>query len=402
MSALNVPLASETDLVSHAVDWLRKLVSFALLAPSAIFTDTQDVLRNAPTRQTLMAGRRAAIGSGVPLVLASVFLGLFALGNPLIGEWLVRTDLGGFPSRLYEALASALRVAIVALLCWPFLRVPVLPQSAREPQTAFVPSVPLDFSTVIRSLVLFNIVFGAQNALDLAYLWGEGTLPDHLTYAQYAHRGTYPLALAAMLVGAFVVFAMPPCSNAERSKASRWLVFLWLAQTGLLTLSCLKRLDLYVTVYSLTYLRVTAILATGAIGVGLVWIFARLALMKSSRWLVNACVVTGLAGLFAGSIVDIGARIAWFNVTHNRHVGGEGVQLDLRYLRDTIGVSAIPALAWYEAHRGTTIVIARYHAGDAAENVRIALTRRFEADSADWRAWTLRRWMLAAEIEEGR
>lgn len=403
LGAASVALAAETDLLRRGLYWLWRLAVFTLSAPGAVFADMRGGVRHVPAGQVLASGRQAAVGWGVPVLLALVFVGLFALGNPVIAEWLrwlVQTDLGGFPVHLADALASAVRAVIVALLCWPFLRSPVridaAPKQARMP-AATLSEKRFDLGMVIRSLVLFNLVFGAQNALDLLYLWGEGTLPAHLTYAEYAHRGTYPLALAAVLVGAFVVFAMPPGSQAERNAMSRWLVFVWLAQTALLTLSCLKRLDLYVSVYSLTYLRVTAFVATAAIAVGLGWISARLALKKSNRWLINACIVTWLFGLLAGSIVDVGARIAWFNVTNSRDVGGDGVPLDFRYLERAVGASAIPALAWYEEQTDGNVGWSQRR--KTVRRIRLALTQDFEAELSDWRAWTLRRWLLAKRIE---
>ena len=48
-----------------------------------------------------------------------------------------------------------------------------------------------------------------------------------MTYAAYAHRGAYPLIVTALLAAAFVIMAMRPGSDAERSPLIRDLVFLW-------------------------------------------------------------------------------------------------------------------------------------------------------------------------------
>ena len=51
--------------------------------------------------------------------------------------------------------------------------------------------------------------------MDFVYLWGGKTLPDGMSYAEYAHRGAYPLIATALLAGAFVLVALRPGSETE-------------------------------------------------------------------------------------------------------------------------------------------------------------------------------------------
>jgi hypothetical protein len=60
----------------------------------------------------------------------------------------------------------------------------------------------------LRSLVIFNAMFLVQNILDAMYLWGGKQLPAGLTYADYAHRGAYPLMATALLTAVFVLLAL--------------------------------------------------------------------------------------------------------------------------------------------------------------------------------------------------
>jgi hypothetical protein len=78
---------------------------------------------------------------------------------------------------------------------------------------------------ILRSLVLFNLLFAVQTILDLIYLRGGVALPDGMTYATYAHRGAYPLMLTALLAAGFVLVAIAPGGQAERKPAIRTLVF---------------------------------------------------------------------------------------------------------------------------------------------------------------------------------
>ena len=66
---------------------------------------------------------------------------------------------------------------------------------------------------MMRSLVLFNLLFAVQTGMDIHYLWRGAALPDGMTYAAYAHRGAYPLIVTALLAAAFVIVAMRPGST---------------------------------------------------------------------------------------------------------------------------------------------------------------------------------------------
>ena len=55
---------------------------------------------------------------------------------------------------------------------------------------------------MLRSLILFNLLFAVQTVLDIVYLWGNVALPADISYASYAHRGAYPLILTALIAAA--------------------------------------------------------------------------------------------------------------------------------------------------------------------------------------------------------
>ena len=38
-------------------------------------------------------------------------------------------------------------------------------------------------ATILRSLILFNLLFAVQTVLDVIYLWGNATLPADISYA---------------------------------------------------------------------------------------------------------------------------------------------------------------------------------------------------------------------------
>src|ERR1700675_844643 len=106
------------------------------------------------------------------------------------------------------------------------------------------PSEPVLFfgkAAMVRSLILFNVLFAVQSGLDLTYLWGGASLPDGMSHAEYAQRGAYPLIATALLAAGFVLIAMRPGGPSEQSRLIRPLVLLWVGQNLLLVISSIFR-----------------------------------------------------------------------------------------------------------------------------------------------------------------
>lgn len=332
----------------------------------------------------------------VPLLLGGVFVMLFSAANPLVDRWLATVD----PATLLHGI-SASRIGLwlgIIMLTAPLLYVT---RRRRVAKTAPVVLAPADAlgrlratflsdAAILRSLIVFNLLFVLQSAMDLAYLWGGVTLPDGMSYAVYAHRGAYPLIVTALLAAAFVVEAIRPGSTAERSRSIRRLVYFWIAQNVLLVISSILRLDLYVAVYSLTLLRVAAFIWMMVVAIGLTLIVVRIALGYSNGWLIRANLAAAGIVLYACSLTNFASIIAHYNVDHSRQISGQGVKLDVHYLY-RLGPQAIPALdrfiaqGWLSGlNDGDDIVVQRVRVR------RDLLALRAQARRYDWRSWTFR------------
>lgn len=174
----------------------------------------------------------------VPVALTAVFLMLLVSANPLLEKWIRLMNPSDAAS--YLNIGRILFWAAAMSLVWPFIHVwwrskpPVLLDWARASEPEKAPATDeIDFfgaATILRSLILFNLLFAIQTILDLTYLWGNVALPADITYASYAHRGAYPLILTALLAAGFVLAAMRPGGPAEHSPVIRSLVYLWVAR----------------------------------------------------------------------------------------------------------------------------------------------------------------------------
>jgi hypothetical protein len=388
--AIALLLATNAETTGLA-DRGRALRNFVLLGPFRFFLDT-------PQAFNASALTRGIARWLLPAALSAVFVALFAAANPVIEQWVFLLN----PKLIlhYVSIPRLLFWALMLALVWPFIHVrwrckrivntAVADGLVPPPLPPVVAAEFLGPSTILRSLILFNLLFAAQSVLDGIYLWGHVALPDNLTYAGYAHRGAYPLIVTALLAAAFVLVAMRPGGPAENSTVIRPLVYLWVGQNVLLVASSILRLDLYVDVYMLTYWRIAAFIWMGLVALGLVLIVARIALQRSNKWLVGANLIALATVLYVCSLVNFDAFIADYNVTHSREASGNGLQIDIDYLL-TLGPQALPAI-------DRAIALRPGSSESCLVSRRDRLVEQQRQDLA-WRSWGFRSWRLQRRLD---
>ena len=375
--------------------WLRKAFGLALNVGGA--AAISDSLSSHYERER--EGKGGLLPSLVrswllPITLTIVFLALFADVNPVIGRWL--SDFGWRALTPLLAPERAIFWTVASITIWGLLRADRVQVKEQTPRPMSgdrgFELVTYLFSreAVLRSLLLANAIFLAQNAMDAGYLWAGAALPEGFTYAQYAHRSAHPLIVTALLAAVFVLIAMREGGGLKRDQLIRGLIYFWLAQNLVLVISAIWRTQLYLSEYSLTYMRLAALIWMGLVMVGLLLIIVRLALDLSSSWLIKANLFAALALLLATCPIDMGRFIANYNVAQVAKQGSTG-HMDLNYLR-RIGPSAIPALRRLEQQPGW----------ETSAPVEGELLDRLRKEQADWRRWTFRGQRLLQEIAPGR
>jgi len=357
--------------------WFQRLIAGGLKALVGPLLDVRDVLKvragRGPIRVTLMIA-----GAALPVVGGVVFVSLFAAANPVIDE-----AFGAI--RLPELqIARMVFWVMVTLVVWAVLRPRGLRRTLKTPGLDGDLSVPgVTTGSIVASLVVFNLIFAVQNGLDIAFLWSGAGLPKGVSFSEYAHRGAEPLIATALLAGLFVLVFLRPGSATADSRPVRMLVTVWIAQNLFLVAStALRTLD-YIDAYSLTRMRIAALLWMALVATGLILITWRLLRGRSSGWLINANLIAVGVVLALCSIVDLGAITAAWNVSHAREVGGRGVALDLCHMRGLGGAAVVP-LAELERRtlpddlRQRVVVVRRELAEDTLKK------------SEYWRGWRFR------------
>ncbi|UYV37152.1 DUF4173 domain-containing protein [Rhodobacteraceae bacterium D3-12] len=348
---------------------LSGALRFLLHAPETVSEGLSAMYRRGAGswRGGLHAG---VLGWLLPLGLGALFLVLLSNANPLLYRWLsgaLWVDGPGIaPDRV-------MFWALMALLLWPFVSLGRMRQRLdlgfAPPRARRVPRV-FNEGSVRRSLVMFNVVFAVQSLTDLAILSGGATLPAGMSYAEYAHRGAYPLLVTALLAGAFALVARP---FTTQSRVLRLALLGWLGQTFFLVISSLFRLESYVFAYGLTHLRLAALVWMGLVAVGVLLVMWQVLRHHGALWMLKRCGLLGIGTLYLCSFLSFADVIARFNLSHD-------VPVDARYLCQ-LDRAAVPAIRDFELRSGRTLC-----GGGPLEW------------SADWREWGFRDWRTARSL----
>lgn len=376
-------LGSAALLVRHVYDnallWGLRLGFLGLLSPIGQLSDLWRLLR-LPGRSGGSSARGLVMNLILPLTGGAVFLALFASANPVLGQALDSVSLPDTGTLFLHMMLWTLIIGFV----WPTLR----PRSLRLAGGAWhmFPRLPDPPATsAIITLGVFNAVFALENVLDIVFLWSGAPLPGDITLADYAHRGAYTLIATALLAGLFVLVVLRPGARHASHPWVRSLVLAWVAQNVLLVASSMLRLADYIAAYSLTELRIAAMVWMVLVGGGLMLIGWRFLTNKSAAWLINSNAIVAGVALTGFAIIDCSAVAARWNVDHP----SELVALDLCYLERLESAALIPLIELRDTARSPEL---RERAVFLSAKAFNRLTDR----QADWQAWTLRgAWRLA-------
>ena len=338
------------------------------------FVDGQGLLKGGGSVDRSGQMTRLIMAWLMPVMLGLVFVLLLLAANPIAERWLDGISLNSV--RLPEGARIAFWLCLLPV-AWTALSLSQMKERLRAVPRA-KPMGParmglINPASVTRALVMFNAVFAIQTLLDIVYLYGGVGLPEGITYAEYAHRGAYPLVVTALLAGAFALLTRP---WVQGNPLLRVLLMLWVAQNVALVISSLVRLELYVDVYGLTHLRMAAAIWMALTAAGLALILWQVWQRRNNGWLMLRAGVLGMAVLYACTWVSFDATVARYNLNH-------GVKWDYYYLCN-LGDAAKPVIAAYDKTHGVEVC--------APHQYHITPPR-------DWREWGFRNWRARTSLE---
>ena len=236
--------------------------------------------------------RRVPLSSGlllqvfVPLGLVTVFGGVFALANPLVGHY-VGSAAAWVAARIVvpEALRIGFWCALVPLallLVKPAVRLATKAPLVDRSQ----PAKSLSIRIATNSLVAVNVAFAAFLALDANYLW-RGAPPPGMTTQTYAHEGAFWLTVALFLTTVVLgVLFRGALAFDGQAKLPRTFAWIWIGQNLLLAGSAFRRMTIHVQYSGLSSLRIFGYFGAALVLVGLGLVAMKLYGVKSARWLI--------------------------------------------------------------------------------------------------------------------
>lgn len=183
------------------------------------------------------------------------------------------------------------------------------------------------FLTIINVFIITFVIF------QFVYLFG-GTVninASDMTYAEYARRGFFELATASGIIFAIALFVLI-MTKKKAGKLPLWIqltaVCLCLCN-GVLLVSAMKRMLLYVNVYGLSVKRVLTLWFMIIIGLCLLWIIAKCFVNK--LYLMKWIGITVIIGVCILSLTNTERIIANYNV--NRYLSSPTENsIDVNYL----------------------------------------------------------------------
>lgn len=321
--------------------------------------------------------RGALIGWGLPIFLSGVFVLLFAQANPILEDWLADFIPETMPA---PNPVRGIFWVFIALLSWPCLilwrlqeRLRATKHTVKAPRTFTV----INQQSILRSLVMFNLLFAVQTGMDVFFLYGGGDLPDGMSYSQYAHRGAYPLMVTALMAGVFALVSKPFTKDAP---ILRILLLIWVAQNFALVCGSLVRLELYIDTYGLTHWRIAALIWMGLVAVSLCVTWLQISKDHTNNWMIlRVGLLIGMV-LYISAFVSLDRAIAHYNLTHD-------VRLDVRYMCD-LGEPALPVVLKLRGQTATQFCRNFYEPN---------LSKAFVPE--DWREWGFRNWRVRRSLQ---
>jgi Domain of unknown function (DUF4173) len=370
--------------------------------PLLVFRDGMGTAR--VTCSTAKHVPRPALSSIIlPIVAVTVFTLLLAMANPVIEDLVLALHFDKPWQLLTEIVEKIFSwggfvFILTALLFWPVLRGQTLLRDTVDVLEGPVPLWHRLFfrpATVAVTLLLLNLLFATENALDIWHVWMKAALPSDMTHAAYVHRGSYTLIATAVLAGVLMVFALWKGTATEQSPLVRLLIYLWTAQNLLLVASSAKRTLSYIDAYGWTEWRLAGLLWMGLVFFGLASIIWRVSTGRDTRWLVNVNMLAATVLLVVSAMIDMRGFIAEKNLQIARDHPGR--QIDFDYLQ-RLGPSSITPLKDFAAIRQRDVesssrpIKSSGALLDASYAVGAARILSWQNDviNQDWRSWTWR------------
>lgn len=204
---------------------------------------------------------------------------------------------------------------------------------------ADIKHTPKNYDTEIK------VMLGSVNALFLlfvmiqaVYLFGgqQVVLQNDITYAEYGRKGFFELVWVALSVFG-LSFALKSLGLLKRDKTNTLLLYILIAQVGVIILSALRRLSLYEAAYGFSELRLYAHILVFFIIAAFVLLLFALRRGWKDQTLLYRLILLGVGFVLLINTINVPALVARQNLAHPPQNG----QVDYNYIM-SLSADALP------------------------------------------------------------
>ncbi len=334
---------------------------------------------------------------GIPILgITALFSFFLGTGNAVLGQWFISCtqELWKWIIRFEFEFSRFLLWGFLLLLGLAIFR-PSIPSKIRFwtqplPSISWEPWKLWSAQGAIVLLFLLNGLFFVSNTIDAIYLWGNHSLPPHVTYSVYVHEGVWSLSTAAILSGILLSFLWMQGDGIRKNRLTQTLGIVWVIQNMVLLFGVLRRLVLYVQTYHLSTQRTYVALFLILVSVGFLLIALMILRKKSVAWLIGANFLSTLGLLFVVQFLPVSYWVAQYNVAQWFQEREQGKKLDLKYLSE-LGSWSLPALSKVASEPGDEYLEIKQEAQQILESSQAQSPK-------DWRKWQAADWFVKKTI----
>ena len=197
---------------------------------------------------------------------------------------------------------------------------------------------PIIANTVLASISFVYVIFcGIQ---IFALFLGKMALPDGYTYSEYVHEGFSQLLVVCILNVILILIAL---GFFNKSKVLNALLGITLCCSFIMLISCLYRVILYISVYTLTFRRIFVIWGIVTLGILLIGIF--IYIFNSGFNLFKYSFVAILLCYLLISFAKPDYLVAKYNLAA---AANSETETDYEYLASELSTDAAPAIKGHE------------------------------------------------------
>lgn len=320
----------------------KMLKAMLLLIPSSVYNSTLLIKVFSQTRGEKKPNKNLGLyvlGVAMSIPLLAIVIFLLARADRVFEEILDQLNMNLLSKNFFqEGMGRIFWAIVMTFLLYGFVSV-MLRKKLPGRQGIVEKAQPIPIMVVITLLTAIYLLFAG---IQLVYLFsGNGTLPEGVTYAEYARSGFFEL-LAVCIFNVVVSFVGKECFQRH------WFLDVLLIVMSLCTMvmvaSSAMRMLLYIDAYQLTYLRVLVLFALANIALLLAGLIIAIFRPSFSLFTYGVVVLSITYTMFAYSKPD--ALIASYNIESYLSAPLDK-ELDLYYLLNS-SADAASVIANYQ------------------------------------------------------